>query len=182
MAQSPSNRAQSKAAKSQQRFIEATAFAWLATGGALAAMCVAWLAQYAGGLAPCELCYLQRYGYWAAIALGIITITQNGKTRARGILLGLTGLALLVVTGIAIFHVGVEHGLWEGSSACVGASTAGQSLDQMTVTILNAPLVRCDTPAFVMFGISMAGYNILYSLALAALTLAGARRSLSGRE
>ncbi len=163
-------------------FIESTAFAWLATGGALAALCVAWLAQYAGGLAPCELCYLQRYGYWAAIVLGVVTITQNNAPRRRGIFLGLTGLALLVVTGIAIFHVGVEHGWWEGSSACVGAATTGQSIDQMTATIMNAPLVRCDTPAFVMFGISMAGYNALYSLALAALTLLGAKRSLGGKE
>jgi disulfide bond formation protein DsbB len=163
-------------------FIEPTAFAWLATGGALAALCVAWLAQYAGGLAPCELCYLQRYGYWAAIALGIITITQNGTPRRRGVLLGLTGLALLVVAGISFFHVGVEHGWWEGSSACVGVSTAGQTTEQMTASILDAPLVRCDTPAFVLFGLSMAGYDVIYALALAALTLVGAKRSLDGRE
>lgn len=163
-------------------FIEPTAFAWLATGGALAALCVAWLAQYAGGLAPCELCYLQRYGYWAAIALGIVTITQNGTSRRRGLFLALTGLVLLVVAGIAFFHVGVEHGWWEGSSACVGVSTTGQTTEQMTAAILNAPLVRCDTPAFVMFGISMAGYDVIYALALAALTLVGAKRSLAGRE
>lgn len=163
-------------------FIEPAAFAWLATGGAFAALCVAWLAQYAGGLAPCELCYLQRYGYWATIALGIVTITQNGKPRRRGLLLILTGLALLAVAGISLFHVGVEHGWWEGSSACVGASTTGQSVEQMTETILNAPLVRCDTPAFTLFGISMAGYDMLYALALAALTLFGAKRSLGGKE
>jgi disulfide bond formation protein DsbB len=163
-------------------FIEPTAFAWLATGGALAALCVAWLAQYAGGLAPCELCYLQRYGYWAAIALGVVTITQNGTPRRRGVLLGLTGLALLAVAGTALFHVGVEHGWWEGSSACVGVNTAGQTTEQMTDAILNAPLVRCDTPAFVLFGISMAGYNLIYALALTALTLVGAKRSLAGRE
>ena len=179
MARTKSNQAQSQG---KPHFIETTAFAWLATGGALAALCVAWLAQYAGGLAPCELCYVQRYGYWATILLGVITITQNGSPRRRGVMLILTGLALLAVAGIALFHVGVEHGWWEGSSACVGASTTGQSLDQMTATILNAPLVRCDTPAFVMFGISMAGYDMLYALALAALTLFGAKRSLGGKE
>jgi disulfide bond formation protein DsbB len=160
-------------------FIEPFAFAWLSTGLSFAALCVAWLAQYAGGLAPCELCYLQRYGYWAVIALGIVTITQNGQPRRRGMLLGLTGLALLVVAGIALFHVGVEHKWWEGTSACVGVSTVGQTTEQMTEAILNAPLVRCDTPAFTLFGISMAGYNMLYALGLAALTLFGAKRSLS---
>ena len=170
------------AGSDRSSFIEATAFAWLATGGALAALCVAWLSQYVGGLAPCELCYLQRYGYWAVIALGIITITQNDIPKRRGVLLGLTGLALLVVAGISLFHVGVEHGWWEGSSACVGVNTSGQTVAQMTDSILNAPLVRCDTPAFVMFGISMAGYDMIYALALAALTLAGAKRSLSSKE
>lgn len=157
-------------------------FPWLATGGAFAALCIAWLAQYVGGLAPCELCYLQRYGYWAVILLGAITITQNRAPHRRGWLLGLTGLALLVVAGMAFFHVGVEHGWWEGSSACVGASTTGQSIEQMTETILNAPLVRCDTPAFVLFGISMAGYDVIYALGLAALTLFGAKRSLNSEE
>ncbi|HVI87172.1 MAG TPA: disulfide bond formation protein B [Dongiaceae bacterium] len=177
MAQAQRGRSQGKT-----HFIETTAFAWLATGGALAALCVAWLAQYAGGLAPCELCYVQRYGYWATILLGVITITQNDAPRRRGVMLILTGLALVAVAGIAFFHVGVEHGWWEGSSACVGASTAGQSVEQMTETILNAPLVRCDTPAFTMFGISMAGYDMLYALALAALTLFGAKRSLGSKE
>ena len=55
---------------------------WLATGGALAALCIAWLAQYGFGLAPCELCYWQRYGYWAAIALGVIAILQPARNAA----------------------------------------------------------------------------------------------------
>jgi disulfide bond formation protein DsbB len=162
-------------------FIELPAFAWLSTGLSFAALCVAWLAQYAGGLAPCELCYLQRYGYWAAIALGIATITQNGHPRRRGVMLAVTSLALLAVAGIALFHVGVEHKWWEGTSACVGVSTVGQTTEQMTEAILNAPLVRCDTPAFLLFGISMAGYNMIYAIALAALTFLGAKRSLSAR-
>ena len=45
-----------------------------------------------------------------------------------------------------------------------------------------APIVRCDEPAWSMAGISMAGYNMLVSLALAALALAGARRTWSSRS
>jgi disulfide bond formation protein DsbB len=91
-------------------------------------------------------------------------------------------LALLVVAGIALFHVGVEHKWWEGSTACVGTSTAGATTEQLTEAILNAPLVRCDVPAWEMFGISMAGYNLLYALVLAALTFLGVRRSLKVAE
>lgn len=166
----------------RSRFIETPAITWLVTGGALAALCVAWLAQYAGGLAPCELCYLQRYGYWAVIVLGIVTITQNDRPQRRGWLLALMGLALLVVAGIAIFHVGVEHKWWEGSTACVGASTSGDTTEELTEAIMNAPLVRCDVAAWEMFGVSMAGYNILYALALAALTFLGVRRSLTAAK
>ena len=166
----------------RSRFIETPAITWLVTGGALAALCVAWLAQYAGGLAPCELCYLQRYGYWVVIVLGIVTIMQNDRPQRRGWLLVLMGLALLVVAGIAAFHVGVEQKWWEGSTACVGAATAGDTTEELTEAIMNAPLVRCDTAAWEMFGISMAGYNILYALALAALTFLGVRRSLTAAK
>ena len=39
----------------RSRFIETPAITWLVTGGALAALCVAWLAQYAGSqIAPAE--------------------------------------------------------------------------------------------------------------------------------
>ncbi|TXH36259.1 MAG: disulfide bond formation protein B [Rhodospirillaceae bacterium] len=166
----------------RSRFIETPAITWLVTGGALAALCIAWLAQYAGGLAPCELCYLQRYGYWTVIVLGIVTITQNDRPQRRGWLLVLMGLALLVVAGIAVFHVGVEQKWWEGSTACVGASTAGDTTEELTEAIMNAPLVRCDVAAWEMFGISMAGYNILYALLLAALTFVGVRRSLTAAK
>ena len=124
------------------------------------------------------------YAEWRAGARAMaeqFVATSTARADMARLFLALTGLALLVVAGTAFFHVGVEHGWWEGSSACVGASTAGQTTEEMTATILNAPLVRCDTPAFVMFGISMAGYDAIYALALAALTLVGAKRSLAGR-
>jgi disulfide bond formation protein DsbB len=43
--------------------------------------------------------------------------------------------------------------------------------------ILAAPIVRCDDIAWQLAGISMAGWNALLSLALAALWVEAARRS-----
>jgi len=150
---------------------------WLATGAALAALCIAWLAQYGYGLAPCELCYWQRYGYWGAIALGVVAILQPARSPRRNVALWLLTLAFLATAGIAIFHVGVEQKWWQGFTSCTGEIKQGISPEELQQDILNAPVVRCDEPAWTMFGISMAGYNILYALALAAFTAWGALRS-----
>jgi disulfide bond formation protein DsbB len=150
---------------------------WLATGGAIAALCIAWIAQYGFGLAPCELCYWQRYGYWAAIALGIIAILQPARSAQRRVALWLLGLAFVATAGIALFHVGVEQKWWQGFATCTGQITAGMTAEELEEAIRNAPIVRCDEPAWTMFGLSMAGYNLIYALALAVFTLRGALRS-----
>ena len=148
---------------------------WIVTALAFAALCVAWLAQYGGGLAPCELCYWQRYGYWATIVIGLIAVFFS-RRKARRFWLNLTGLALLSVAGIAVFHVGVEQGWWQGSSACVGLSTAGMTPEQMTEAIMNAPVTRCDEAAFTFLGISMAGYDAIYAVLVAWFAFWGASR------
>jgi disulfide bond formation protein DsbB len=149
---------------------------WIVTLLAFAALCVAWLAQYGGGLAPCELCYLARYAYWVTIAIGIVAIFFGRKPKARKFWLYLLALSLLGVVGISVFHVGVEHGWWQGSAACVGESTAGMTAEELTNAIMNAPVTRCDEPAFTFLGISMAGYDGIYALLLSWFALWGATR------
>jgi disulfide bond formation protein DsbB len=149
---------------------------WLVTALAFAALCVAWIAQYGFGLAPCELCYWTRYAYWGVIVIGLIATFFGRRPKARKFWLNILGLALLVVVGVSVFQVGVEHGWWRGTDACVGASTAGMTVDQETAAIMNAPVVRCDQPAFVLLGISMAGYNIIYALIVAWIAFWGASR------
>ena len=99
---------------------------WLATGVAVAALCIAWIAQYGFGLAPCELCYWQRYGYWGAIALGVVAILQPAGTPRRRVALWLLTLAFVATAGIAVFHVGVEQKWWEGTAACTEQSVSSK--------------------------------------------------------
>ncbi len=138
----------------------------------------AFLFQYVDGLAPCVLCIYQRYPYGVTIALSALALFLSDG-RARGALLLLCGLAFLAGAGIGVFHVGVEQHWWQGTAACTGgdAGPAG-SLEALKAQILAAPVVRCDQIAWSLFGISMAGYNVLISLALAAVSLAAARRAL----
>lgn len=154
---------------------------WLVAGLSLSALCVAWLAQYGFGLAPCPLCLWQRGAYWAAIAFALAAPLLGRKPRQAGMLLGLAAVALVAGTGIAFFHAGVEQGWWEGSSACVGGSLGGLSGADLEAAIMAAPVTRCDEIAFAMFGISMAGYNVLYAASLACFAGWGARHLLAGR-
>ena len=144
---------------------------------ALLAACVlmilgAWGFQYIGGLLPCELCWWQRYAYYAAIplaALSVFVAATRGMSAAR-IPLILTGLALLAGMGIAGFHAGVEYTWWPGPDTCSSAPIEGDIFYQQT----GPALIRCDVTPWSLFGVSMAGYNFVISglLALAAFRLA----------
>jgi disulfide bond formation protein DsbB len=145
----------------------------LVVASGVIALGTAFTAQYWGGLQPCVLCVYQRWPYGIAIALGLAALVVQG--RARGWLLTLAGLTFLAGGGIAIFHVGVEQGWWEGTTQC-GSSFKADSLEALRAQIMAAPLVRCTDIAWSFAGISMAGFNVIASAILALVTLAGARR------
>ena len=123
------------------------------------------------------LCVYQRYPYGVVIALGVIALLLP-RGRAQAVLLGLAALVFLADAGIAAFHVGVEQHWWAGTEACGGAAPAApQNLNALMQSLDTQP-VRCDAVAWSLFGISMAGYNFLVALALAAFSVVAARRAL----
>jgi disulfide bond formation protein DsbB len=124
--------------------------------------------QYLGGYQPCELCHWQRYPYVATFALGLVGAAVPA---ARRLVLALCGLLFVVGAGIAAYHVGVEQHWWQGTAACGSTFGPAGSLDELRARLLAQPVVRCDEVAWSLFGISMAGYNFMLSLALAAFAL-----------
>ena len=137
----------------------------------------AWGSQLIGGLYPCEMCHWQRWPHYAALALAVLALLPRGAGIRRALVL-LAALAILVSGAIGIFHAGVEYGWWRGLTQCsapiAGGGTAASVLDQ----IMNAPTVRCDEVQWALFGISLAGWNALFSIpgALAILALCLKRR------
>ncbi len=147
-------------------------------GSGLAAWSVLVLAsalgsQYVGGLHPCELCLWQRWPWAAAAVLGI---AGSLVPQAARWLMALAVLTLLVGAGIAGYHVGVEQGLWAGTSACGGTATP-TDIEALRRQLMAAPVVRCDTPALVVLGLSMAAWNGVVSLATAVVVGWFARRA-----
>jgi disulfide bond formation protein DsbB len=125
-----------------------------------------YIAQYGFGLAPCDMCWWQRYPHFAAIGLAIAAYVTRG-TRLGGALVVLAALAIGVSGAIGAFHAGVEYGWWQGPTACSSTSLGSDPL----ASIMNAPLIRCDTPAWTLFGVSLAGFNFLISVASSVLIL-----------
>jgi disulfide bond formation protein DsbB len=119
--------------------------------------------QYLGGLRPCPLCLYQRWPWWIAGGLAVLSLRPGF---GRGALM-LAGLALWAGAGIAGYHVGIEQHWGAGPSACTGAATL-DSVDALRAQIFATPIVRCDEIAWSLFGVSMAGYNALLSVATGA--------------
>lgn len=145
----------------------------LILAAAVAALAGAFFAQYVAGLEPCPLCLYQRYPYGAVIVLAGLAMATAGRGRWPVLFLGLAGVVLTGEAGLAFYHVGVEQGWFEALAACVGA--AGETpptLEELRAQLLAAPPPRCDVVPWSLFGISMAGYNVVYAAVLAGISLA----------
>ena len=144
---------------------------WLVVIASLASLAIAFASQYWGGLQPCILCWYQRYPYMVAAGLGILGIIAAGRPGVLRLILLLAALAFFVDAGIAAFHVGVEQHWWAGTRECGSLLDLNASPEDLKNQLLNQPVVRCDEPAWVLFGISMAGYNFLYAALCGLATL-----------
>jgi disulfide bond formation protein DsbB len=138
----------------------------LISAGALAA---AFVAQYGFGLQPCVLCIYQRYAYGVALGLGVLALLYGPAARA---LMVLAGLAFLGGAAIAGFHVGVEQHWWEGTAEChAPAFDPSLSVKELREQMMATDFAPCDAIPWSLFGVSMAGYNLLFSLLFASAVL-----------
>lgn len=136
--------------------------------GSLAALIAAYIAEYAFKLQPCHLCLYQRIPYALVVVLCGICLFLRGKPWTIRIFMSLCLLLLLGEVALAAYHVGVEQGIFEGLTGCSGNIPEGKvTLEELRGQIMAATEVaRCDKPAFVFLGISMAGWNVMYALGL----------------
>ncbi|QPF85673.1 disulfide bond formation protein B [Bradyrhizobium genosp. L] len=143
---------------------------------AAATLAGAWFFQLVLEILPCPLCLEQRYAYYLAVPLGAVVALAAARGAPRPVLLAglaLLGLAALANAGLGTYHAGVEWGFWPGPTDCTGPMVdfgkAGSLLDQLD----KVKVVRCDEVQFRFLGISLAGYNVLISLVMAAIAAWG---------
>ena len=123
------------------------------------------LSEYWGGLAPCELCLLQRWPWAAAIVISMIVVLVGERARLDWVALVLAFVFAVSVV-FAFYHVGVEQHWFAGPTACTAGPGGAVTLEQMKQQILGTAPVLCDRPAWTLFGVSLAGWNLLASLVM----------------
>ncbi len=134
------------------------------------------LSQYWGGLAPCELCLLQRWPWEAAIALALVALIAGSRAALPWVAL-LLAIVFALGAAVAFYHVGVEQHWFAGPSACTASSGGAMTLEDMKRQILGTAPVLCDRVQWSLFGVSMAGWNLLASLGMAAICAEVFRRT-----
>jgi disulfide bond formation protein DsbB len=137
----------------------------------------AWFFQYGLGLKPCPLCLEQRYAYYFAIPLAVMVILGDHFGASRKVLLAALiaiALGMLWNAYLGVYHSGVEWRWWAGPQECSGALDDLGSAGGLLKQLQSISVVRCDEAAWRFLGLSLAGYNALISLALAAVAAWGA--------
>ncbi len=141
----------------------------LAAAGSAALLLGALGFQYIGGYAPCKMCIWQRWPHGVAILLGLVAYFAPLRIVALG-----GALAALTTSGVGFYHAGVEYKWWQGPTSCTGSG-----LDLSTNLLdfnADVTIVMCDEIVWDLFGVTMAGYNGLFTLGFAAIWLAAFMR------
>jgi len=123
--------------------------------------------QYVGGLMPCSLCLWQRWPHIIIVLLAVIALFA----RMPRLVLSAIAITGAISVILAAYHAGVEWQLWSGPGGCTATLTNSGDLTSLTDSLLSTPVVRCDEVAWSFLGLSMAGWNSLFSLDICLIAL-----------
>jgi disulfide bond formation protein DsbB len=136
----------------------------------------AWYFQYVLKLPPCPLCLEERLPYHIVIPLSLLMAIAAFVRAPRALItVGFVAIVAAVLCGAALgaYHAGVEWRFWPGPTDCSGPLTDLTAKGPLINQLQSIHVVRCDEAAWRFLGISLAGYNVLISLALAAIAAFG---------
>lgn len=134
----------------------------------LGALATGYIAEYAYDIKPCVLCWYQRYAYMTAAGAAALALLPVFKAYALQ-LFGLCTFSYFTNFALAVFQVLVEKKVIAAPAICKGVEvqTLGKSFADFEAALKQAGShVPCDQVAFELFGISMAGYNALFTLVI----------------
>lgn len=143
---------------------------------AAATLAGAWFFQLVLDIQPCPLCLEQRYAYYLALPLALLIAFAAARGAPRTLLLA--GFAVLLLAALANawlggYHAGVEWKVWPGPNDCSGPMVDLGSAGTLLQRLDTVKVIRCDEVQWRFLGLSLAGYNVLISLAMALMAIWG---------
>jgi disulfide bond formation protein DsbB len=153
-------------------------FVLLASAAVLGA---ALASQYWGGFMPCELCLAERWPWAVAIVIAFVA-TMVGSRPTLPWVAALLALVFAAGSALAFYHVGVEQHWFAGPTACTAPAAAADTVAALEAQLLHQQPVRCDQPAWSLFGVSLAGWNLVASFVMLGFCLAASLWSRGRRR
>ena len=136
----------------------------------------AWFFQLVLDIRPCPLCLEQRYAYYLALPLALVVAFAAARHAPRHLLMTAFVILLVAALGNAYlggYHAGVEWKFWQGPTDCSGPVADLGSAGTLLQRLDTVKVIRCDEVQWRFLGLSLAGYNVLISLAMAAIAVWG---------
>jgi len=148
----------------------------------LLTICGFFFFEYVLGYPPCPLCLDQRNAFYVSVPLAALLWlgAEYGASR-RVMVAGFAVIAVVMVwnTGLSTYHAGVEWKWWPGPTDCSGPINSLGSAGNLLNSLKDIKIVRCDEAAWRFLGISLAGYDVMVSLFLAAVAVWGCKAALA---
>ena len=108
---------------------------------------------------PCKLCLYQRIPYVIAIFISFIGYNYFKNDKILILIIVIFSISFL----ISGYHYGIENNFFEEFSGCSAKSL--ETIDKEEILkSLNNNITSCKDVTFKLFGISLAGINLLLSL------------------
>lgn len=139
-------------------------YLFLSAFSSFLALLLAYISEFVFNLQPCILCYYQRKPYFAILFIVALVFWLKKYQKIGAIL---CAILFLVNAGIAFYHSGVEQKFFKGPTTCSSQNLNNiTDLKEFEMAILSTKAVRCDEPEFYFLNLTMANWNLIYSLVL----------------
>jgi disulfide bond formation protein DsbB len=134
--------------------------------------------EHIGGYQPCALCLMQRTPYYVGIpvaAAAVVAVRAGAQRWLTALLFALFAALMLYGGGLAVYHSGVEWGIFAGPASCAPSVGVGDTADMLGQLEKHPP--SCTEAAWRFLGLSFAGWNVIVSALLAGLGIYAAAGS-----
>ena len=127
----------------------------------------AFYVEYILGHKPCNLCLFQRLPYILIIFLIVLLLIFRNFERLIFLFLSIIFLSGAL---LALYHFGIEQGIFSESFVCKGDYTDGNLNKEEILKQLKIRQISCKDVTFTILGVSLATINTFVSTILAIIT------------